>query len=112
MNDVELKIMIGVVGALLLIAQATLIGFKIMEKREARKFFNGDRKNPASNGMIKTPGFAVICIEHAKKLVKIETCLKQIIKTRDEDHREVESWQTEVRDWMKRALDRIDRIKS
>ena len=110
--ETQYQIILGAIGALLLIAQATLIGFKIMEKREARRLFSEahNPSRPKMNGFI-VPGFAQICMEHAKKLVGIDRDLKNLIKTRDEDHAEGLLWKTEVRDSFKRMFDRVDGIK-
>ena len=107
--DIDYKIAIGIVGILLLIAQATLIGFKIMEKREAKRFFNGESKNTNSSSLIKIPGFASICIEHAKKLVQIETYLKNLFSQRESEFKERYRWREEVRDNFKRVFDRIEK---
>lgn len=108
--ETDYKIILGALAALILIAQITLVGFKLQEKKETRKFLNGDN-NPKSktshHSMI--PGFAVICIEHAKKLVRIETSLKNIVSQRKEDHAEGILWKTEMRDNFKRIFDKIEK---
>ena len=108
--EMQYKVILGSIGALLLLAQITLIGFKIMEKREARRLFS-ESSNPSRsklNGLI-VPGFAQICVEHAKKLVRIEEKLKNIIKTRDEDHGELQDWKKEMRQNFVRIFDRIEK---
>jgi len=108
--ETDYKIILGALGVLILIAQITLVGFKLQEKRETRRLFSESNKpNPPRINGVKVPGFAQICIEHTKKLVKIETCLKNLIKTRDEDHGELQEWKTEIRDWFKRIFDRIEK---
>lgn len=106
----EYQIMLGALGVLVLISQITLIAFKLQEKRETRKLFesNGNPGRSKTNGF-SIPGFANICIEHAKKLVKFETCLKNIVDQRKEDHSEELLWKTEIRDNFKRVFDRIEK---
>lgn len=108
--EIQYKILLGAIGALLLIAQATLIGFKIMEKREARRLFSesNNPSRPKMNGLI-VPGFAQICIEHAKKLVRIETCLKSLFQQREREFKERYQWKEEVRDSFKRVFDKIEK---
>jgi len=108
--ETDYKIILGALGVLILIAQITLVGFKLQEKRETRRLFS-ETSNPNRsklNGLI-VPGFAQICMEHAKKLVGIDRDLKNLIKTRDEDHAEGLLWKTEVRDSFKRVFDKIEK---
>lgn len=115
MTPDEYKIILAVLAVLILIAQIILVAFKILEKREAKKFFEEPEKtinknsnsNPNSNNRL-IPGFAQICIEHAKKLVKIETCLKNLFTQREREFKQNEQWKEEVRDNFKRVFDRIE----
>ena len=108
--EMQYRIILGALGVLLLISQITLIAFKLQEKRETRKLFeaNGNPGRPKINGF-SIPGFANICIEHAKKLVKIETCLTNIVDQRKEDREEEVSWKAEIRDSFKRVFNRIEK---
>ena len=108
--DIQYRIILGALGVLLLISQITLIAFKLQEKRETKKLFesNGNPGRPKTNGFT-IPGFANICIEHAKKLVKVETCLKNIVSRRQEDKKIELLWKEEIRDNFKRVFDRIER---
>jgi len=108
--EMQYKIILGALGILLLISQITLIAFKLQEKRETRRLFEGNDNpgRPKINGF-PIPGFANICIEHAKKLVKIETCLTNIVDKRKEDREEEALWKSEIRDSFKRVLNRIEK---
>ena len=105
----QYRIILGALGVLLLISQITLIAFKLQEKRETRRLFSdlGNPK-PVTSNHTKIPGFAQICIEHAKKLVKIEEKLGNLIKTRDEDHLENQDWKKELRQNFVRIFNKIE----
>lgn len=109
---------IALVGVMLVIAQITLIAFKIMEKRAERKFLESLKDNdtdaykklaPKQNSTPAImPGFAQICIDHGNKLVKFGEIIKNLVSQRAEDRDDEIEWKREVRSSFKSIFDKLD----